>query len=131
MAESTNQDQSFPAQVQRLHQLTVYGRWLMTLALWVIIAPFSLWNLQSEIALWRQYFTWSSLRYGIYYHPLAAVGLSFCIGMTAAVLVWQSRNILFGIPKAEKQRLEEQVLKIRQQGESHPLWKWVVIEIED
>jgi hypothetical protein len=81
MAESTNQDQSFPAQVQRLHQLTVYGRWLMTLALWVIIAPFSLWNLQSEIALWRQYFTWSSLRYGIYYHPLAAVGLSFCIGL--------------------------------------------------
>jgi hypothetical protein len=124
MTES-NQDQSFAAQVQRLHQLTVYGRWLTTLGLWVIITPFALWNLQSEIALWRQYFTWVSLRYGIYYHPFAAIGLSFCIGMTAAVLVWQSRNILFGISKAEKQRLEEQVLKIRQQGKSHPLWKWV------
>jgi lipopolysaccharide export LptBFGC system permease protein LptF len=126
MADS-NKDQSFATQIQRLHQLTVYGRWLMVVALWLIVAPLSMWNLRSEITILRQYFTWVSLRYSIYYHPFAAVGLSFCIGMTLAVLIWQSRNILFGIPEVEKQRLEEQVLKIRQQGESHPLWKWVMI----
>ncbi|AFZ01945.1 hypothetical protein [Calothrix sp. PCC 6303] len=120
-----NQDQSFATQVQRLHRLTVCGRWLMVAAFWVILAPICLWNLRWEIAILRQYFTWVSLKYGIYYHPFAAVGLSFCIGMTISVLIWQSRNILFGIPETEKQRLEEQVLKIRQQGESHPLWKWV------
>ncbi len=118
-------DPSFTEQLQKLHRLTVYGRWLVVACLWLMIAPVSIWNLRSEIALWRQYFTWVAVRYGLYYHPLAAVGLSFCIGMTAAVLVWQSRNILFGLSKREQQRLENQVYRIRQQGQSHPLWKWI------
>jgi hypothetical protein len=45
--------------------------------------------------------------------------------MTTGVLIWQSRNILLGIPEGEKQRLEKQVCRIRQQGQTHPLWKWV------
>ncbi|BAY91852.1 MULTISPECIES: hypothetical protein [unclassified Tolypothrix] len=120
-----NSDPVFGQQVQRLHQLTVYGRWLFVACLWLTIAPISLWNLQSEIALWRQYFTWVAVRYGLVYHPLATIGLAFCIAMTASVLIWQSRNILIGLPEPEKQRLEKQVFRIRQQGQSHPLWKWV------
>ncbi|MBD2211379.1 hypothetical protein H6G27_16120 [Nostoc linckia FACHB-104] len=120
-----NSDPVFGQQVQRLHQLTVYGRWIFVACLWLTIAPISLWNLQSEIALWRQYFTWVAVRYGLVYHPLATLGLSFCIAMTASVLIWQSRNILVGLPEPEKQRLEKQVFHIRQQGQSHPLWKWV------
>ncbi|MEH1822864.1 MAG: hypothetical protein V7L31_27950 [Nostoc sp.] len=118
-------DPSFAQQVQRLHQLTVYGRWLFVGCLWLTVAPVSLWGLRTEIALWEQYFTWIAVRFGLFYHPLPTFGLAFCLGMTAAVLVWQSRNILLGLPQQEKQRLEKQVYRIRQQGATHPLWKWV------
>ncbi|MEA5506395.1 hypothetical protein VB735_25445 [Halotia wernerae UHCC 0503] len=120
-----NTDPSFAQQVQRLHQLTVYGRWLLVGCLWLTIAPLCLWDLRGEIALWQQYFTWVAVRYGLFYHPLSTLGLAFCIGMTGAVLVWQSRNILLGLPQSEKQRLEKQVCQIRQQGVTHPLWKWI------
>ncbi|AFZ26915.1 hypothetical protein Cylst_4860 [Cylindrospermum stagnale PCC 7417] len=120
-----NSDQSFVQQVQRLHQLTIYGRWLFASCLWLTVAPICLWDLRAEIALWQQYFTWVAVRYGLFFHPLSTLGLAFCIGMTAAVLIWQSRNILRGLPKQEKQRLEQQVYRIRQQGPTHPLWKWV------
>ncbi|MBD2624988.1 hypothetical protein [Trichormus variabilis] len=118
-------DASFIRQVQRLHQLTVYGRWLFAGCSWLLIAPGCLWNLRAEIALWQQYFTWVAVRYGLAFHPLATLGLSFCIAITISVLVWQSRNILLGLPQQEKQRLETQVCRIRQQGPTHPLWKWV------
>ncbi|BAT53084.1 hypothetical protein NOS3756_20430 [Nostoc sp. NIES-3756] len=120
-----NKDPSLTQQVQTLHQLTVYGRWCFVGFLWLTVAPVSLWNLRTEIALWQQYFTWVAVRYGLSAHPLSTMGLAFCIGMTTAVLVWQSRNILLGLPKEEQQRLEQQVFQIRQQGPTHPLWKWI------
>jgi hypothetical protein len=123
--EQFDKDPIFLEQVQKLHRVTVYGRWIFVVLLWLLIAPISLWNLRSEVTLWRQYFTWVAVRYGIYHHPLASVGLAFCIGSTMAVLVWQSRNILVGLPEPEKQRLEKQVYRIREQGETHPLWKWI------
>jgi hypothetical protein len=122
---SDNPDINIVKQVQKLHRLTVYGRWLFVGFLWLTIAPWCLWSLREEIALWRQYFTWVAVRYGLYFHPFATLGLAFCIGMTVAVLVWQSRNILFGLPQQDKERLEKQVFRIRQQGPSHPLWKWI------
>lgn len=118
-------DPVFEEQVQNLHRLTVYGRWLFVTFLWLLIAPIALWNLRSEFALWKEYFTWVAVRYGLYFHPFATFGLAFCIGMTVAVLIWQSRNILFGLPKSERLRLEKQVYRIREQGQTHPLWKWV------
>ena len=124
-AETASVDPVFKQQVQRLHRLTVYGRWSVVGLLWVSIGFLSLWGLRSEIALLRQYFTWVAVRYGLYYNPLPTFGLAFCIGMTVAVLVWQSRNILLGLPHEEHRRLEQQVCRIRQQGPSHPLWKWV------
>ncbi|CEJ42164.1 hypothetical protein [Umezakia ovalisporum] len=122
-ADST--DTSFSRQVHRLHQLTVYGRWLFVGCLWLTIAPLSLWNLRLEFVLLQQYFTWVAVRYGLLYNPLSTLGLSVCIGTTLSTLVWQSRNILLGIPQREKKRLEKQVFKIRQQGETHPLWRWI------
>ena len=118
-------DPIFKQQVQKLHYLTVYGRWLVVALLWLTIGSLSLWSLRSEIALWQQYFTWVAVRYGLFYNPLPTFGLALCIGMTVSVLVWQSRNILLGLPQQEQQRLEQQVHKIRQQGPSHPLWKRV------
>lgn len=118
-------DAIFKAQVQRLHQLTVYGRWLVVTILWLTIAPLSLWGWHYEISLLRSHFTWAALRYGIIFNRLPFLGLSLCVGVTASVLVWHSRNILWGMPLEEKKRLEKQVHRICQQGKSHPLWKWV------
>lgn len=122
---ANSMDMSFRQQVQKLHQLTVYGRWFFVGCLWLTIAPISLWDLRGEIALLQQHFTWVAVRYGLAYNPLSTLGLALCIGTTVSTLVWQSRNILLGLPQREQQRLEKQVLKIRQQGHTHPLWKWI------
>ncbi len=122
---SNSIDTTFTQQVQRLHQLTVYGRWFFVGCLWLTIAPFSLWNLRGELVILQQYFTWVAVRYGLFYNPLSTLGLAVCIGTTVSTLVWQSRNILLGLPQRERERLEKQVFRIRQQGQTHPLWKWV------
>lgn len=118
-------DQTFKQQVQRLYQLIVYSRWLVVGFLWLTVGSLSLWGLRSEISLWQQYFTWVALRYGLYYNPLPSFGLAVCIGMTVSVILWQSRNILLGLSPQERLRLEQQVHRIRQQGASHPLWRWI------
>jgi hypothetical protein len=119
-------DTEFSRQVQRLHRLTVYSRWLFVAVCWLAIAPLSLWALRDDIALLRQHFTWTALRYGLAYHLNAALGLAFCIAVTGAVLVWQSRNILRGLPTREKQRLEKRLREIHAAGPRHPLWRWVM-----
>lgn len=124
-SSSLDNDPIFQAEVQRLHELTVYGRWLVVGLLWLSVAPLSLWGLRREIALWLENFTWAAVRYGLVYNRLPAIGLGLCMGMTLAVLVWQSRNILLGLPRKEQLRLEQQVRRIRQQGPSHPLWRLV------
>jgi len=115
----------FESAVQRLHELTVSMRWLLAVGLWLTIGLPSLWDLREMFALLQQYFTWAALRLGLAYRWPASVGLALCIGVTLSTLIWQSRNILFGLPSIERQRLEKQVLKIHQQGKSHPLWKWI------
>ena len=112
-------------ELMRLHQVSVWGRWLVVVCLWLTVGLLSLWGLRGEIALWMQYFTWAAVRYGFAYNPVPTFGLALCIGLTVATLVWQSRNILFGLPAPEKERLERQAYRIRQQGPSHPLWRWV------
>ncbi len=118
-------DPELARQMQKLHQLTVYGRWAFVMFLWLLVAPWSLWSLQREIILGQQHFTWVLVRYAIVYNRIPSLALAFCVAMTTAVLVWQTRNILFGLPKAEKQRLQQQVIKISHQGKSHPLWKFI------
>lgn len=120
-----DQDPIFQKQVQRLHRLTVYSRWLMVALLWLFLAPLCLWVLRSELALWFDYFTWTAVRYTIVYNRLPTFGIILCIAATVSLLVWQSRTILWGIPKEDLKQLEKKVLRIRRQGASHPLWKWV------
>ncbi|WAL60601.1 hypothetical protein [Thermocoleostomius sinensis] len=118
-------DPVFQQQVQRLHRLTVYSRWMLVALLWLCVAPLCLWALRSEIALWLDYFTWTAVRYTILYNRIPALGLIFCVAVTVSVLLWQSRAILWGLPPEHRNYLEAQVLRIRRQGRSHPLWKWV------
>ena len=113
-------------QVEKLHQLTVYARWLLVLFCWSTIGIFGLLSLRTEINLWFEYFTWSAVRYGISYNLLPSLCVAFCIGLTLSVLVWQSRNILWGLPAQERYRLQQQVKRIMAAGSSHPLWKFIV-----
>ncbi|NES84819.1 MAG: hypothetical protein F6K10_27300 [Moorea sp. SIO2B7] len=124
----TNPDPIFQKQIQRLHQLTVYGRWLFVFLSWGSLGSFAIWGLRREIELWREHFTWTSVRYGLAFNRIPTLCLAFCIAITASVLVWQSRNILQGISPKEQYRLEQKVKNIRASGSSHPLWKWVCKE---
>jgi hypothetical protein len=123
---SFQRDRTFEQEVERLHQLTVLARWLLVVGLWVVLGLPSLWALRFEIELWREYFTWTAVRYTLAYNTPLSIALSLCIGSTIAVLIWQSRNILAGLPEPEQHRLEQQVMQIRRQGPSHPLWTWVI-----
>jgi len=118
-------DATFHQEVDRLHRLTVYGRWLVVGLLWLTLGAWSLWRLQRTISLALENFTWAALRYGLVFDRGAAVSLALCIGATVAVLVWQTRSLLWGLSPRDRQRLEQQVSRIRQQGNSHPLWRWI------
>lgn len=125
LTEMDSPDAQFTQEVARLHQITVYARWLFVSLLWLTVGIFSLWSLRYPISLIREYFTWSAVRYGLAFNPLPATGLALGVGMTLAVLFWQSRNILIGLPQQDRKYLEHQVQRIRQQGPSHPLWKFI------
>jgi hypothetical protein len=118
-------DPQFKVEMDRLYRLTLYGRWVLVGLLWLLLGSWSLWDLRESITLMQTYFTWSALRYGLVFHPLGAIGLGLCVSLTVSVLVWQSRNLIWGLPQTEQKRLHESVCKIRQQGRSHPLWRWV------
>jgi hypothetical protein len=113
-------------QVQNLYQLSVYSRWLVVGLCWLILAPLGIWGLREEISLWRDYFTWTAVRYGLAYNFWPTLCLAVCLGVTAGVLVGQSKRILFGISPREKYRLQQQVRRIKTAGPTHPLWRWVV-----
>lgn len=118
-------DSEFHRQVERLHQLTVYMRWSVVFLLWLTVGLASLWGFRYEISLLTEHFTWAALRYGIMFNRLPSLGLALCIGTTLSVLYWQTSNILWGRSPKWQQRLEKQVLRIRRQGQQHPLWHWV------
>jgi len=122
-AKAVELDPTFQQRVERLHRLTVYGRWLFVSGLWLTVGTASLWALRDRIALMFEYFTWASVKYSLIFSPLPALGLAICIGMTVGVLLWQSRNLLWGLPARERKQLERQVCQICQQGRSHPFWK--------
>jgi uncharacterized Tic20 family protein len=115
----------FQRQVKKFYRLTVYARWLFILFCWLTLGTYAIWGLRHEISLWFDYFTWSAVRYGLMFNIIPAICLIFCIGITVSVLVWQSRNIIWGLPSQEKQQLEKQVERILVAGNKHPLWKWL------
>jgi hypothetical protein len=124
-------DPIFKIQIANLYRLTVYGRWFVIALLWATIGAYSLWELRHPISLILEDFTWAAVKYGLYFQIIPAFGLCFCVGIITGTLVWQSRNAIWGLSANEQQRLVRQVCQIRQQGSSHPLWKWVVGSIDN
>ncbi|MGB3491300.1 MAG: hypothetical protein WBA57_01135 [Elainellaceae cyanobacterium] len=125
LIEPVPYDPVFYAEMLRLYRFNLWSRWAAMLALWAVVGSLSLWRFRPELALMTQHFTWPALRYGLAFHPLASLGLMFCIGPTLGILFWQSRNILLGLSRHDLERLEQTTQKIRQQGKSHPLWRLV------
>lgn len=115
-------DSPYDRQLQRLKALTMQRWWMLTGILWLVCGPVFLWVFRHDYQLVRQYFTWTAVRYGLAYNRLATLGLGVCIGMTVALLVAESRHILFGLSSGERQKLEKRLHRIQQQGPSHPLW---------
>lgn len=121
----SKQDFDFQQKVTKLYQLSIYSRWLVVIASWLTFGIYALWSLREEIAIGLDYFTWAAVYYGLHFNFLPTLCLAYCVGITTSVLVWQSRNILWGLPAPEKRRLERRVDKIIAQGDRHPLWKWI------
>lgn len=115
-------DSSQKRQLKQLREIIGRRWWLTVLGLWLTVGSLSFWNLRPEIILLCQYFTWTALRYGFFYHRLAALGLGLCLGLTVALLLAESRYLLFGLTKEEHQRLETWLQRINRQGPRHPLW---------
>lgn len=119
-------DPIFKNQIDNLYRLNVYARWMVIGLLWLTVGAYSLWELRYPISLIQEDFTWAAVKYGLIFQPIPAFGLFLCIGVMMGTLVWQSRNIIWGLPKKERQQLIKQVCQIRKQGSSHPLWKLVI-----
>ncbi len=121
-------DATFQQEVERLYQITLYGRWFVVSLLWLTIGLLSLWGLRYPLSLMLDYFTWSAVRYGVIFYRLPTIGLLICVFFTLSLLFRQIHYWLFGLTKPERQRLEKKVCQIRLQGKSHPLWKFVCRE---
>jgi len=120
-----NIQSDFQHKVGKLYKLSIYSRWLVVVSSWLTFGAYAIWSLRSEIALCLDYFTWASLYYGLHFNFLPTVCLAFCVGITISVLVWQSRNLIWGLPEFEQRKLEKRVKKIMTKGTKHPLWKWI------
>lgn len=110
-------------EIEALRQAMMRSWWWVCLALWLSVGVLSLWWLRSGLQELREYFTWSAVRYMLYYERRAAIGLGLCYGLTLALLVSESRHILWGLSAGERSRLHTRLHKIRNQGPSHPQWK--------
>lgn len=109
--------------LEALRQQTMRHWWWLNLGLWLTVGAWSLWSLRAEYAIWAQYFTWTAVRFALVYHRLASIGLGLCAGLTLALLISESRHILWGLTPSERARLLQQLSKVHRQGAAHPWWR--------
>ncbi|MEM1250817.1 MAG: hypothetical protein AAGI69_00195 [Cyanobacteria bacterium P01_H01_bin.21] len=107
----------------RQHALTTW--WRLTVIVWLTLGPLTLWQLRAEISLLFDYFTWTSVYYGLKYNFLGALGFFFCVGLASTLMVREIRHLTLGLSPIERRRLENQLAQIQRQGSSHPLWSLV------
>jgi hypothetical protein len=119
-------DLTLRQQVEKLHQLTIYGRWILIAICWLTLVPWGLWQLRETISLCQEYCTWAAVRLSLEFNLWGSFALTFTVAFTTSVLVWQSSHILRGgLSAKEKYYLAEKVKKIRQQGQKNLLWYWL------
>lgn len=123
--KSPSHPPAHPAQLQRLHRILLAQWWRRVGLLWLGVGSLSLWALRPELAMLQQHFTWSAVRYALAYNRPAALGLGLCWGLSVALLVAESRHLIWGLSALEQQQLEQQLTEIHRQGPRHPLWRLV------
>ncbi len=111
--------------IEVLRQYALTAWWRLTVGVWLTVGPFTLWQLRSEISLLLDYFTWTSVYYGLKYNFLGALGFFLCVGLAATLFVRELRHLTLGLSPFERKRLEQQLAQIHRQGPSHPLWSLV------
>jgi len=87
--------------------------WFTVLVLWASVGVVSVWSLRRTWEQLADYFTWAALRYGLAFNRLAAIGLGLCLGLTVALLVKETRFVLFGLTTTERKTLREELQKRR------------------
>ncbi|NER85245.1 MAG: hypothetical protein F6K42_38245 [Leptolyngbya sp. SIO1D8] len=92
--------------------------WFVTLGLWATVGIASLWSLRKTFYQITEYFTWTAIRYGLGFNRPAAIGLGLCVGLTVALLVKETRFILFGLTRQEQNDLRK-ALKRHQDASSN------------
>ena len=113
-------------EIKKLYRLHIYGRWLIVFVCCLLILPWSIWQLEESISLCLEHCTWATIRLGMEFHPLATVGISFCLGLITSVLLWQSSSILRGgLSERQKYYLTQKIIKIRQKGGQYWLYNWI------
>lgn len=129
MIDKFKDDPILEQEVEKLHQLTVYGRWVLVAICWLTLVPWGLWEFRETISLCQDYCTWAAVRMGIEFNLLASFVLTFVIAITTSVLVWQSSHILRGgLSDKEKYYLAKKVKQIRQEGKKNIFWYWLMRE---
>ncbi|HSM83812.1 MAG TPA: hypothetical protein VLS96_19135 [Nodosilinea sp.] len=112
-----------PPTLEQLRSQLLRRWWALSGLLWLTVGSLSLWALRDDIAQVRRYFTWAAVRYGLAYNRPAALGLGLCLGLTVALLVAESRYILFGLTPAEQARLQKLARRIEAEGASSSRWR--------
>ncbi|NJN21700.1 MAG: hypothetical protein HC812_11625 [Leptolyngbya sp. RL_3_1] len=93
------------AQLEQLWRRWMTRWWWMTLGLWSTVGTTSLWSLRPTFEQLRAYFTWTAIRYGLAFNRPAAVGLGLCLGVTVALLVRESRHLVWGLNRRDRAQL--------------------------
>ncbi len=89
----------------RIRQVWMRRWWRLTFALWLSVGSMSLWSLRRTWAQVIEQFTWAALRYGLAFNRPAAIGLGLCLGLTIALLLKESRFLLWGLSRKERYQL--------------------------
>lgn len=112
---------------RRLLRLYHGGSFIFLGLLWLLIGIPSLWALRVDLGRLLNYFTWTGLRYALFYRPgWPTLGLLLCVSFTTGILIAQSRYELFGLYPVERVMLEQQSRWILSFPVRHPLRRWLV-----
>ncbi|MBE9063227.1 hypothetical protein IQ256_19900 [cf. Phormidesmis sp. LEGE 11477] len=109
-------------ELEALRQAMMRTWWRICLCLWLTVGLGCLWWVRGDLIEISEYFTWAAVRSIFLYSRLAGVGIALCVGVTFALLVSESRQILWGMSAEERSRLSAQLDRIHAQGDSHPQW---------
>jgi hypothetical protein len=119
--------QSLSPAARRLLRLYHGGSFIFLGLLWLLIGIPSLWALRVDLGRLLNYFTWTGLRYALFYRPgWPTLGLLLCVSFTMGILIAQSRYELFGLYPMERIMLEQQSRWILAFPVRHPLRRWLV-----